>query len=106
MLHVRQSPIAINLASHRLTVRTVNYHDSHRLAAYYSENQAYLQPWEPKRDATYCLAEGWQMRLKAIEAMQQQGTLRAFILLNANDGELLGIINFSHIIKGDFCACY
>jgi ribosomal-protein-alanine N-acetyltransferase len=106
MFNYRNPPPAVNLTTDRMTVRTVQPQDAYRLAEYYSENMDYLKPWEPKRDISYCYPAGWQARLKIIAELQAQGSARYFILLDRDASEVIGVANFSNIIRGDFHACY
>lgn len=106
MFNYRAPAVTVNLSSDRMIIRTSQYADAYRLAEYYSDNYDYLKPWEPRRDKNYCYPAGWQLRLKMIEELHAQGSVRYFIMLDKEGDEIIGVMNFSNIIRGDFHACY
>lgn len=106
MFGMRSTSPEVQLVTDRLFIRTVCKQDAHRLADYYNENKDYLKPWEPKRDQGYYAYSGWQLKLQFIEQLMAKNVARNFIMLDKEGQEVLGIINFSQIIRGDFHACY
>lgn len=106
MHNYRNSARAVSLTTDRMTVRTVQYQDAYRLSDYYNENHDFLKPWEPRRDKSYRYPAGWQIRLKIIEDLHRQDSVRYFVMLDQTGDEVIGVINFSNILRGDFHACY
>jgi len=106
MFGYRSMGSAVQLTTDRLFIRSVNKQDAHRLADYYCENRDYLKLWEPKRDRSYYSYTGWQLKLQFIEQLMAQNMARNLIMLDQEGQHILGIINFSQIIKGNFHACY
>lgn len=96
----------IRLMTDRLVIRSTYERDAYLLAEYYSENMAYLKPWEPRRDKSYSYPSGWQARLSMINQQQAQGALYYFILMDPQESEVIGVANFSNVLRGDFHACY
>ncbi|WP_387489890.1 ribosomal protein S5-alanine N-acetyltransferase [Photorhabdus sp. RM96S] len=106
MFGYRSTLPKVRLITERMVVRLVYERDAYRLAEYYSENHEFLKPWEPTRDRSYCQPSGWINRLNLIIEMQRQGAAFHFLLLDSNENEVIGIANFSNILRGAFHACY
>ncbi|WP_029685993.1 ribosomal protein S5-alanine N-acetyltransferase [Tatumella saanichensis] len=96
----------VSLTTDRMVVRLVNERDGWRMADYYDANRDYLTPWEPIRDHSYFRASGWQTRLTVMTEQQRQGAAYYFILTDPKDEEVLGVANFSNVVRGCFYACY
>lgn len=106
MYNYRNPAVTVNLITDRMLVRTAQYQDAWRLSEYYVENREHLKPWEPRRDESYHHQSGWQVKLKIIDELHKQNAVRYFLMLDKEGSEVMGVINFSNIIKGDFHACY
>jgi len=89
-----------------MVVRLVNDRDAWRMADYYAANRDYLTPWEPIRDQSYFQPSGWQPRLSIMTEQQRQGAAYYFILLDPTGQEVMGVANFSNVVRGCFYACY
>ncbi len=96
----------VQLITARMLVRLVNESDALRLADYYAENRDWLKPWEPVRDESHCDFLGWQPRLELINHMHRQGSAFYFALLDPDETEIYGVVNFSNILRGSFQACF
>ncbi|MEG1976659.1 MAG: ribosomal protein S5-alanine N-acetyltransferase, partial [Citrobacter sp.] len=49
---------------------------------------------------------GWQARLSMISEFHKQGTAYYFALLDPEEKEIIGVANFSNVVRGSFHACY
>ncbi|TNH41539.1 ribosomal protein S5-alanine N-acetyltransferase [Photorhabdus luminescens] len=106
MFGYRSTLPKVRLITERMVVRLVYERDAYRLAEYYSENHEFLKPWEPTRDSSHCQPSGWINRLNLIIEMQRQSAAFHFLLLDPNENEVIGVANFSNILRGAFHACY
>ncbi|ERT10797.1 ribosomal protein S5-alanine N-acetyltransferase [Photorhabdus temperata] len=106
MFGYRSTLPKVRLITERMVVRLVYERDAYRLAEYYSENHEFLKPWEPTRDNSHCQPSGWTNRLNLITEMQRQSAAFHFLLLDPNENEIIGVANFSNILRGAFHACY
>ncbi|VFS82355.1 ribosomal-protein-S5-alanine N-acetyltransferase [Kluyvera cryocrescens] len=106
MFGYRSSVPKIRLTTDRMVVRLVHDRDAWRLADYYAENRQFLKPWEPVRDDSHCYPSGWQARLSMINEFHKQGTAFYFALLDPEEKEIIGVANFSNVVRGSFHACY
>lgn len=106
MFGYRSASPKVRLVTERLVVRLANERDDYLLAEYYASNREFLKPWEPVRDDSYCSPSGWQARLAMINDMHRQGSGYYFILLDPQEEDVLGVANFSNVLKGSFYACF
>lgn len=106
MFGYRNNVPKVRLVTDRMVVRLVYERDAWRLADYYAENRHFLKPWEPSRDESYYSHSGWQARLAMMEEMHQQQSAFYFALMDADEKEILGIANYSNVVRGAFNACY
>lgn len=96
----------IRLTTARLLIRLIADKDAVLLAGYYQENRAFLEPWEPIRDDSYRQPHGWRRRCGLINTLHKQGSAFYFALFDPSERQILGVANFSGIIRGAFHACY
>lgn len=106
MFGYRNNVPKIRLITDRLVVRLVYERDAWRMADYYAENRQFLKPWEPYRDESYYTHSGWEARLAMIEEMHQQQSAFYFALMDEDEKEILGVANYSNVVRGAFNACY
>lgn len=106
MFGYRSNVPKVRLTTDRLVVRLVHERDAWRLADYYAENRHFLKPWEPIRDESHCYPSGWQARLGMIAEFHKQGSAYYFALLDPDEKEIIGVANFSNVVRGSFHACY
>ena len=76
------------------------------VAAYYTDNRAHLEPWEPKRDADFYAIKQIRARLDSAAANFYNGTSYSFAILDNRTGLMIGICNFSNVVRGVFQACH
>jgi ribosomal-protein-alanine N-acetyltransferase len=76
------------------------------VAAYYRTNQEHLEPWEPKRAENFYDLDEIRKRLAVSEESFHAGTAYNFALIDNQTGQMIGICNFSNIVRGVFQACH
>lgn len=96
----------VKFTTDRLLVRLIGDQDADKLANYYRENREFLKPWEPLRDESYCHLHGWRARLSMINALHKQGSAFYFALFDNHEQQLVGVANFTAVVRGAFYACY
>jgi ribosomal-protein-alanine N-acetyltransferase len=81
-------------------------HPSHaaRLSAYYQQNMAHLKPWEPRRPDRFFTRANCAARARQAQKAYKQGRSANFVALDPDTGEIVGICNFSNIVKGVMMA--
>ncbi len=89
---LRLVPAAV---SHAASVRT-----------YLLDNHDYLQPWEPLRHAGYFEHYAVAERLQGMAQRNANGESLHLLLFIQDTDELIGVCNFSNIVRGAFQACH
>lgn len=76
--------------------------------AYFVDNRAHLEPWEPVRPSDFYTLAFWERRLAESRAEAEAGqSLRFFLRLRGGAEEpVVGSANFTNIVRGAFRACY
>lgn len=88
----------------RLVPAAVSHADSVR--TYLLENQNYLQPWEPLRHAAFFEPYAVAERLQGMAQRNiDQEALHLLLFSQASD-EVIGVCNFTNIVRGAFQACH
>ncbi|MTC60910.1 30S ribosomal protein S5 alanine N-acetyltransferase [Providencia rustigianii] len=106
MFGYRSNEPKVRLITDRMIIRLAYERDNYRLADYYILNKDFLTPWEPTRDNSHFNPSGWNNRLHAMSEMHRQGSAFHFLLLDKDENEVIGVANFSNILRGSFHACY
>lgn len=89
-----------------LKIRLIDNKDSARITAYYQKNRAYLQPWEPLRDENFFLPVGWEKRLLQLTELHKHNLAYYFVITMKDSDDIIGVINFSNLVKHPFHACH
>ncbi|MDE2571231.1 MAG: ribosomal protein S5-alanine N-acetyltransferase [bacterium] len=100
--------LSVRLETPRLIVRTPVTSDAMRLRAYMAENRAHFEPWDPAPPDGFYTEAFWIVRCDQYQREMAEGqALRLIYLARADaDGPIVGIANFSNIVRGIFQACY
>ncbi|MDA5108696.1 GNAT family N-acetyltransferase [Brevibacillus thermoruber] len=81
-------------------IRPLTAEDASAMLALRVRNQAFFQPFEPIRPASFLTLEGQREQLAAAERDFAAGTAYAFgVFLREND-ELIGRVNLSNVVRG------
>lgn len=92
------------IATARLQLRVLSPEHAPVLQDYLQTNRAHLTPWEPARDEDYFTLEKCEERLHAGYRLMEAGLARQFAVFL--DEKMIGICNFSNIVRGVFQACH
>ena len=97
----------IMLETDSLLLRTADTAFADKLLSYYQQNEAFLAPFEPQREAGfYTLAAQREQLLADIAALEQKSTVRFYIFLKEDSQPLIGSIAISNIVWGCFLSCF
>ncbi|MFZ6770717.1 ribosomal protein S5-alanine N-acetyltransferase [Undibacterium sp. Di26W] len=92
------------IATERLQLRVLLPQQAALLQQYLLNNREHLAPWEPARDAAYFSLEKCEERLLSNARLMEAGLAMHFAV--CLDQEMIGICNFSNIVRGSFQACH
>ena len=97
----------VKLTTEDLILKPADLRFAPALLAYYQRNRAFLQPFEPKRDAAFYTLERQEALLKKniVEAMRKTG-FRLYIFPKSDPQAIIGSIGLSHIVWGSFLSCF
>lgn len=101
----------VTIETPRLVLTQPPPDDADQVLAYYEDNRAHLEPWEPGRSREFYTLAHWQERLRRNRLdLDQDRALRLFLLLKPDDpreepDEVIGTCNFSEFVRGPFQCC-
>lgn len=96
----------LELPSTNVTLAILTEDEAQLALDYYSANREHLEPWEPKREETFYTIESTRARLRASSAAFSAGTTYNFVVLDNQSGKMIGVCNFSNVVRGIFQACH
>ena len=101
----RDSPV---LETERLALRISGPEEAEAYLDYYRRNRAHLEPWDPSRPEDFYSLPWWRRQLAENgREFQADKSLRFGLFLRTDPGEpLVGVANFTNIIRGPFQACF
>ncbi len=76
------------------------------MTIYRQENRQHLTRWEPTRSLRFYTDEFWQLQLRAAIREYRHGLSACLVVMNKEEDEVLGVCNFTNIIRGTFEACH
>ena len=88
----------------RLQLRVLMPEHASLLQDYIVSNRAHLARWEPTRDEDFFSLEKCEERLLANHRLQEAGLAVNFAV--CLEQKMIGICNFSNIVRGAFYACH
>jgi ribosomal-protein-alanine N-acetyltransferase len=95
-----------NLATENLRVRLLEPSEAGKMMLFRQENREHLGPWEPRRRAEFFTESYWRVLLQQHQREFQQGLSVALTILDDTDSEVLGVCNFTNIVRGTFQSCH
>jgi len=94
------------ILSKRLLLRPQSLDQLAALRQYYLDNAAHLDPWEPARTVDFHDTETWRHRILMFEADREAGRALKLTIRRQDDDGLIGVCNFTNIVRGSFQACH
>lgn len=93
-----------NLKTENCLLRLPKLEDAEEMLAFALANQKYLSPFEPTPTADHFAIEYWQQRIRTINEDYINGRSCCFNIYH--DNILIGMVNFTNIIRGCFHSCF
>jgi len=82
----------------RVVLRPARVEDAATLARLYSENRAFLAPFDPPRSEAYFTEDGQRSGLRRLAELRAAGATERFLIVC--DGDVVGVLSVSNIIRG------
>ena len=83
-----------------VSIRPLQVSDADTLAALYTQNRAFLEPFDPPRPDGFATSAAQRRELKALQQERAADRLERFLI--SADGEAAGVISVSRISRGPF----
>ena len=95
-----------DLVTARLRLRLLEPGAADLMVRFRRENRIFLEPWEPKRPPEYYTPGYWERQLAAALREFRQGFSLCLAVLSADETEVIGVCNYTNIIRGTYQACH
>ncbi|MGR2706044.1 30S ribosomal protein S5 alanine N-acetyltransferase [Pseudomonas sp. IB20] len=92
------------ITTERLSLQAARPSHAGALQTYLLRNRVYLQPWEPTHGDDFFELDAITQRLKTMAEKTASG--EALHLLILHDGTVIGVCNFTNVVRGAFEACH
>ena len=89
-----------SVASRRLRIRRFRLGDAPALLGLRERNRAFLEPWEPRREPSWCTREG--QRKAIAQALEAWSSDRGYQFGIEADHELVGGVAINNVVRGPF----
>lgn len=98
----------ITINTQRLILRTPDLEDALNWKAFEERNRLYLNRWESTTGEQLTSLEQYRQKLHGwLREIEEEKALRFLIFSkNGSSDQLIGICNFTEIVRGAFQACY
>lgn len=94
------------LTGSRVVVRHLEPHEALMMVNFRNENIAHLEPWEPTRNPEFFTEGFWQINLRLALRDFRDGTSACLCLLTPEEDEVMGVCNYTSIVRGTFQSCH
>ncbi|MEW5849255.1 MAG: GNAT family N-acetyltransferase [Myxococcota bacterium] len=99
-------PALPRLTSDTLEVLALSLMPADAVLQYYVRNRAHLEPVEPLRPSDFYTVEHWTRRaVQAVAELRGDRALRLVVVERDAPDTVVGVINYTNIIRGPFQAC-
>lgn len=76
------------------------------MARFRQENRRHLEKWEPRRSPEFFTEGFWQIQLRVALRDFRDGSNVCFCLLSPGEDEVMGVCNYTNIVRGTFQSCH
>lgn len=99
-------PALPELHTDRLVLRLPEPREAPAMVAFRRENRAFLEPWEPTRMPEFFTEGFWRVQLQRNLREFREGMSLCLALIEPTNDEVLGVCNYTNIVRGTFQACH
>ncbi len=94
------------LRTKRLELRVLDPSYARVMVKFRIDNRVRLRPWEPRRSPEYFTESYWRLQLQYAVREFREGRSVCLTLLSRGDQEIVGVANFTNIVRGTFESCH
>ncbi|WP_212112720.1 ribosomal protein S5-alanine N-acetyltransferase [Bartonella queenslandensis] len=84
----------------------IGLEDVVELSSYFLRNVNYLRPFEPSRSDDYHSLTAWETRAGTFAYESAQGQAYRYAVRLKNENTIIGVVNFTNVVRGVFQACH
>tara|TARA_R110002073_G_scaffold76870_1_gene186462 strand:- start:12457 stop:13035 length:579 start_codon:yes stop_codon:yes gene_type:complete len=95
-----------DLVTKNTRIRLLEPSEAGKMVLFRRENREHLAPWEPRRRPEFFTDNYWRMQLQQHKREFQQGLSVALVILDPAESEVIGVCNFTNIVRGTFQSCH
>ena len=93
------------LCTERLVCRLLEPHEAPLMCAFRKENKTHLEKWEPLRKPAFFTESFWQAQLRVQLRDFREGVSTNFCMLDRDEVSIVGVCNYTNIVRGTFQSC-
>ena len=93
------------LCTERLVCRLLEPHEAPLMCAFRKENKTHLEKWEPLRKPAFFTESFWQAQLRVQLRDFREGVSTNFCILDRDEVSIVGVCNYTNIVRGTFQSC-
>lgn len=94
-----------HIKTERLLLKLLEPHRSDLMIDFRVQNKDFLQPWEPLRPAEFFTSGFWDYQLRHVIRDYRDGNSLCLVIMDEADTQVMGVCNFTNIVRGTFMAC-
>ena len=101
----KTNPKLPRLFTDRLVCRLLEPHEATLMSSFRIENKIHLQKWEPLRKPSFFTESFWQAQLRIQLRDFREGVSVNFSILDRDEVSVVGVCNYTNIVRGTFQSC-
>ncbi len=94
------------VVTERLVLKLLEPSDAPLMARFRQENREHLTRWEPTRSVEFYTDGFWQMQLRSAIREFRSGTSVCLVIMDEFEQEVVGVCNYTNIVRGTFQSCH
>lgn len=99
------TPKLPHLVSERVVVRFLKPFEAPLMTCFREDNRSHLERWEPRRNPNFFTDGFWQINLRVALKDFREGASACMVLLSPAEDEVMGVCNYTNIVRGTFQSC-
>lgn len=94
-----------HIKTERLLLKLLEPHRSDLMIDFRVANRDYLKTWEPRRPEEFFTLDFWGRQLRHVVQDYHDGNSLCLVIMDKSDAVVMGVCNFTNIVRGTFLAC-
>ena len=94
------------LKTNRLIIKLLEPPEVPLMLDFRLSNKLHLREWEPSRSPDFYTERFWSVQSKLATKQFQDGKSVCLIIMNLSASKILGVCNYTNIVRGTFQACH